>query len=77
MAELGEVIRNKSTEGLPFPIILMGFLVSVTWLVYGIILNSIFMVLQNLVAVLLSGFQLSFFLVYPSTRTVTDKKKKN
>lgn len=77
MAELGQVIRNKSTEGLPFPIIFMGFLVSATWLIYGIILNSIFMVLQNLVAVLLGGFQLSFFVIYPSKRTVADKKKKN
>lgn len=76
MVELGEVIRNKSTAGLPFPIIFMGFVVSVVWLVYGVILNSVFMVLQNLVAVLLSGFQLSFFVIYPSKRAETDEKKK-
>lgn len=76
MAELGEVIRKKSTEGLPFPIIFMGFLVGMTWLVYGIILNSMFMVLQNLVAVLLSGFQLGLFIIYPSKSAVADKKNK-
>jgi len=75
MAELGEIIRNKSTEGLPFPIIFMGFAVGLTWLVYGIILNSLFMVMQNLVAVLLSGFQLGLFIVYPSKRTIPEKKK--
>ncbi|XP_070503995.1 sugar transporter SWEET1-like [Chironomus tepperi] len=75
MTELGEIIRKKSTEGLPFPIIFMGFAVGLTWLVYGIILNSLFMVYQNLVAVLLSGFQLGLFIVYPSKSTIPDKKK--
>jgi solute carrier family 50 (sugar transporter) len=76
MLELKNVIRNKSTEGLPFPIIFVGFLVSSAWLTYGIVLNSIFMVLQNVVAVLLGGFQLSFFLIYPSKKATVDKKKK-
>lgn len=56
----------------------MGFVVSFAWLVYGVILNSMFMVFQNLIAVLLSGFQLSFFLIYPSKPKTKDvKKKKN
>lgn len=76
MAGLKDVIRNKSTEGLPFPIMFMGFFVGLSWLVYGVILNNAFVVLQNLVAVLLGGFQLSFFLIYPSKRSTTDKKKK-
>jgi solute carrier family 50 protein (sugar transporter) len=76
MLELKHVIRNKSTEGLPFPLIFMGFIVSTSWLVYGIILNNIFMVFQNIVAVLLGGFQLSFFLIYPSKSAVKEKKKK-
>jgi solute carrier family 50 protein (sugar transporter) len=76
MVELKEVIRNKSTEGLPFPIMFMGFLVGLAWLLYGIILNNSFVILQNLVAVLLSAFQLSFFLIYPSKKVVADKKKK-
>lgn len=77
MAELGEIIRKKSTEGLPFPIIFMGFAVGLTWLVYGIILNSLFMVMQNLVCVVLSGFQLGLFIVYPSKSTTIPDKKKN
>lgn len=76
MLGLKDVIRTKSTESLPFPLIFMGFVVSFAWLVYGVILNSMFMIIQNLFAVLLSGFQLSFFAIYPS-KSVDAKKKKN
>jgi solute carrier family 50 protein (sugar transporter) len=77
MFELKTVIRNKSTEALPFPIIFMGFLVGMSWLIYGVILNNMFLVLQNLVAVLLNAFQLSFFLIYPSKSVALNEKKKN
>jgi solute carrier family 50 (sugar transporter) len=77
MLGLKEVINSKSTESLPFPLILMGFIVSFAWFVYGIILNSMFVILQNLIAVLLSGFQLSFFAIYPSKSVVAKGKKKN
>lgn len=76
MVGIKDVIRTQSTESLPFPLIFMGFLVSFAWLVYGIILNSVFVILQNLIAVLLSGFQLSFFLIYPSKSQVKVKKQK-
>jgi len=38
----GEIIRTKSTATLPFPIILSGFIVTFEWLLYGIIINNIF-----------------------------------
>jgi len=76
MLGLKDVIRDKSTETLPFPMIFMGFIVSLSWLVYGIILNSVFVVFQNLFAVLLTGFQLSFFAIYPSKPKVKQGKKK-
>ncbi|XP_062554529.1 sugar transporter SWEET1-like [Armigeres subalbatus] len=63
---LPEIIRKKSTEGLPFPMILSGTVVGSLWLLYGIILNNVFMILQNLVAVSLSGVQLALFVIYPS-----------
>lgn len=44
---LGEIIKKKSTEGLPFPIILSGTIVSFLWLVYGIILNNGVMVVST------------------------------
>lgn len=76
MIGIKDVIRTQSTESLPFSLIFMGFVVSFAWLVYGVILNSVFVVLQNLIAVLLSGFQLSFFLIYPSKSQVQGKKQK-
>ncbi|KAL4706306.1 hypothetical protein ACJJTC_004915 [Scirpophaga incertulas] len=34
--DLKEIIKNKSTEGMPFPIILSGTVVTFMWLLYGI-----------------------------------------
>jgi len=76
MLSLKDVIRDQSTELLPFPIMFMGFLVGLAWLVYGVILNNLFMIAQNFVAVALSAFQLSFFLIYPSKPSDKNKKKK-
>jgi len=63
---LGDVIRNKSTEGLPFPIILSGTVVSFMWLLYGFCLQNAVIVWQNVVMFSLSAIQLSLFVIYPS-----------
>lgn len=63
---LKEIIKNKSTEGMPFPIILSGTVVTFMWLLYGIILKNNFLVLQNSVAVTLCMAQLILFIIYPS-----------
>ncbi|CAK1582317.1 unnamed protein product [Parnassius mnemosyne] len=63
---LGEIIKNKSTEGLPFPIIFSGSIVTFMWLLYGIILKNKFLIMQNLVALVLCAIQLSLFVIYPS-----------
>lgn len=78
LLELPTIIKRKSTEGLPFPIIFMGTLVSFGWLTYGITLNNDFMIIQNLVCTAMSVVQLSLFAIYPSTPVaVKDTKKKN
>ncbi|XP_058830821.1 sugar transporter SWEET1 [Topomyia yanbarensis] len=64
---LGEILKNKSTEGLPFPIILAGSIVSLAWLLYGVVLRSNFLVIQNMLALALGLVQLSLFAVFPST----------
>lgn len=69
---LGEILKNKSTEGLPFPIILSGSFVSLAWLLYGVILRSNFLVAQNVIALALGLVQLSLFVIFPSKPT---KKK--
>lgn len=79
LLELPSIIKRQSTEGLPFPIIFCGTLVSLGWLTYGITLNNDFMIFQNLVCTVMSVIQLSLFAIYPSTATtpVKDSKKKN
>ncbi|XP_075969106.1 sugar transporter SWEET1 [Anticarsia gemmatalis] len=74
---LKEIIKNQSTEGLPFPIIFSGSIVTFMWLLYGIILRNKFLVVQNLVAVALCSAQLALFVIYPSKpKGKADKKPK-
>ncbi|XP_047021946.1 sugar transporter SWEET1 isoform X1 [Helicoverpa zea] len=73
---LKEIIKNKSTEGMPFPIILSGSVVTFMWLLYGIILRNKFLVVQNLVAVVLCGSQLALFVIYPSKPKGKERKPK-
>ncbi|XP_028038152.1 sugar transporter SWEET1 [Bombyx mandarina] len=72
---LKEIIQNKSTEGMPFPIILSGTVVTFMWLLYGIILRNKFLVVQNVVALVLCASQLSLFVIYPSKPKGKDKSK--
>ncbi|CAH2225590.1 jg22537, partial [Pararge aegeria aegeria] len=41
---LREIIRKQSTEGMPFPMILSGTVVTFMWFLYGIILKNKFLV---------------------------------
>lgn len=63
---LRSIIKKKSTEGMPFPIILSGTLVTFLWLLYGIILRNSFLLFQNVVGLVLCVIQLSLFAIYPS-----------
>ncbi|KAK4875208.1 hypothetical protein RN001_011630 [Aquatica leii] len=58
------VIKVKSAESLPFPIIFMSFIVSMQWFFYGVILKDTFIQIPNFLGCLLSGFQLSLFCIY-------------
>ncbi|XP_047528287.1 sugar transporter SWEET1 [Vanessa atalanta] len=75
LLNLKHIVKNKSTEGMPFPIIFSGTIVTFMWLLYGIILKNKFLVLQNVVAFALCGFQLSLFAIYPSKPKSKDKVK--
>ncbi|KAG8037418.1 hypothetical protein G9C98_005628 [Cotesia typhae] len=66
LMNLDQVIKTKSTEILPFPLIAMGTVVSFLWLLYGIIIDNGFIVFQNIVGLLLYFIQLSLFAIYPS-----------
>lgn len=63
---LFHVIKVKSTESLPFYLIASTFVVSLQWLVYGVILEDSFIQIPNFIGSLLSLIQLSLFVIYPS-----------
>ncbi|XP_032678836.1 sugar transporter SWEET1 [Odontomachus brunneus] len=65
---LAHVIRVKSTESLPFPVIMASMIVSCQWFAYGCLINDQFIQIPNFMGCVLSGFQLSLFLIYPSKR---------
>lgn len=60
------IIRKKSTEGLPFPMILTGTLISFLWFLHGVVSRVKFVIYQNGFFFLLSALQLSLFAIYPS-----------
>ncbi|XKL61145.1 hypothetical protein PGB90_008202 [Kerria lacca] len=60
------VIKTKSTAGMPFPLIICGTVVSVSWLLYGISIHNYTLILQMTISVILTGTQLSLFVIYPS-----------
>ncbi|CAL8138673.1 unnamed protein product [Orchesella dallaii] len=66
MIALKHVIRTKSTETLPFPLILSMFLVCSQWWLYGILTADVYMQIPNLLGTLLSLIQLALFAVYPT-----------
>lgn len=63
---LMDVLRTKSTEMLPLPLILMSFIGSVQWFAFGLIANDLFLQVPNLLGALLSGTQLMLFCLYPN-----------
>lgn len=65
-----QVFRIKSTEMLPFPLILTSFLVSIQWFIVGLLINDLFLQIPNFIGSLLSGTQLLLFVIYPSKPTI-------
>lgn len=59
---------------MPFPIILSGTIISLLWLLYGIVMREGFVVFQNVVIFLMSAVQLSLFAIFPSTPQVSNGK---
>lgn len=78
---IGQIIRKKNAENLPFPIILFGTMVALLWLTYGISLKNQVLIYQNAFLLLLSAPQLLLCFLYPGplNRLEDEKilKKKN
>lgn len=68
LSSMAQVMRQKSTDCLPFPLILATFIVSLQWLLYGHIINDRFVQVPNMIGSLLSGFQLSLFVYFSSSK---------
>ncbi|XP_045491496.1 sugar transporter SWEET1-like [Colias croceus] len=72
---LKDVIKNKCTEGMPFPIILSTTVVTFSWLLHSIAIKNQMLVIQNFLVCSLFAFQLSFFFIYPSRREESSESK--
>ncbi|XP_059475264.1 sugar transporter SWEET1 [Neocloeon triangulifer] len=66
-ATLAHVIKVKSTESLPFSMIVANTIVSAEWMTYGFIIDDAYVEITNSLGCIISGIQLSLFLKYPST----------
>jgi len=67
LASLGDVLKSRSTEALPFPLILANVLVAGQWFLYGVAIHNSFVQIPNLMGCLIALFQLSLFAVFPRT----------
>ncbi len=66
LVSVSDVIRTKSTEKLPFLLILSSFLVTIMWFSYGFILRDAFIQVPNGIGAIISGVQLCLFAIYPN-----------
>ena len=73
LAGLGEVMRTKSTESLPFLMIILTFMVNLVWFAYGVLVGDTFISCQNFISFAICSPQLALFAIYPSK---SDVKKK-
>ncbi|XP_055852740.1 sugar transporter SWEET1-like isoform X1 [Episyrphus balteatus] len=65
------IIRKKSAENLPFPMILTGTMIVTLWLMYGISIKERVIIGQNILLLLLLSPQLIVCLIYPRTPSIT------
>ena len=73
LASVGHVIRTRNTESLPFALLVMNFVTTFQWWMFGLLINDPFVNYPNMIGCILSGVQLGLFLVYPNHRTNAKK----
>lgn len=78
LVDLHTIIKNKSTESMPLPIILAALAGSIQWYFYGFLLNDIYLQIPNGLSVIICLLQLALFWIYPSNnkKNTTDDEKK-
>lgn len=66
LASIQNVLKTKSTEALPFYLILATVMVTGLWSVYGHIIHDSFVKIPNMIGFLAAVFQLSLFYFFPN-----------
>jgi len=66
LVTLREVINRQNTESLSLSLCLANLLVSGQWLLYGILIDDIYMKIPNFLGFILTLVQLSLFAIYPA-----------
>ena len=73
LASVVTVIRTRSTESLPFYLILATMAMTASWTLYGFIIEDTFVILPNLLGCLIASGQLLLFIVYNSSNIKPEK----
>ncbi|KAK6101934.1 Sugar efflux transporter for intercellular exchange family protein [Brugia pahangi] len=65
---LHEVFRTRCTETMPLPLCCLTFLVTTEWLLYGILIDDIYIKIPNAIASVIAAVQLLPFLYFPRNK---------
>ncbi|XP_049796889.1 sugar transporter SWEET1-like [Schistocerca nitens] len=71
---LREIIRTKNSISIPLPMVLSGTVVTLLWLLYGLMIGSAFLIFQNVIVLVLSVAQLGLVIIYPRTLPPEESK---
>ncbi|KAK9890812.1 hypothetical protein WA026_012156 [Henosepilachna vigintioctopunctata] len=66
LIDLANIISCKDASSIPFPLTFMAAIVTFLWFIYSIILNNIFMMVQNFISFFVCAIQLGLIFMYGS-----------
>ena len=72
LASIQHVLRSRSTESLPFTLILGSVIMTGIWSLYGSIINDSFVKIPNMMGFTVAMLQLSLFCCYPARSEYKD-----
>jgi len=72
LISLGEVLRTKNCKSIDFGFVSMACLCTACWLLLGLMIGDVFILLPNAFGFIATIFQLSLFMIYPSTDENTE-----
>uniref|UniRef100_A0A0R3RQ23 Sugar transporter SWEET n=1 Tax=Elaeophora elaphi TaxID=1147741 RepID=A0A0R3RQ23_9BILA len=67
---LREVLRTRCTETMPLPLCCLTLLVTTEWLLYGFLIDDIYMKVPNAIASMIATIQLLPFLYFPRNKRI-------